>query len=218
MTPAERFDENVRLAYWTRNRFCHAWNKNRDDYTSSCLYGLWLACLRYQERDDAKFSTYAVETIRYTMMTDEKQSRPMQVGRGRRHIRILTGMDFADIPSNGPEERRPDEDLKRIVRTALKKNLHKKQLEAVLSRFEDGLTLEQSGRRMKITRSRVRQIVAGAMLRLEDSVVLRSLFEGSSEDRSRNSARPVRRKAAQDTLPSWDNLVREYEDAMGDVI
>lgn len=65
MSRDELFDNNIKLAYFTANKYLSFGLKMgiMDDLKQEALEGLWKACVNFQDKKGVKFSTFAITVI-----------------------------------------------------------------------------------------------------------------------------------------------------------
>lgn len=147
---------------------------DRDQLISAGYLALHGACLRYDPRRHAEFSTYATRAIRNAMMhaiATENHLFPY----ARRHGAVVCSLDHDPVGTH-PEWGRPSLALERAetaaqVQRALRM-IRPRDREVMRLRFglDPGMgpqTLEQIAWGLGITKERVRQLECRAMRRLE---------------------------------------------------
>lgn len=193
--------DHVRLIWWFAKRWRRR-GEDFDDFASVCAVALAHAARSHAGSDSAlMFSTYGVNAMRWAVANWRKGERRFRCvrwahGRGVRrrvHSRYLVlfselgdhfvhgrAREFATVEHAGARIDDADDAARKVARYT--KNLNKRHLEIVRCRFglETGqpMTLDETARRMRITRERVRQIEAKAMLKMRDAVGRGDLTEG----------------------------------------
>jgi RNA polymerase sigma factor (sigma-70 family) len=171
-------NENLRLARFFARRFAGFWGEN--EAFSIALAGLLEAAQVYDRRVGVKFGTFAGFRIRWKFSRELKRRKSLRRGGGATHV-PLDAPIFADSPGGktiadtvadpnaepADEHAHRNDELARIPALLLRLDLRHRGV--ILARFGIGRpaeTLETIGRRMGVTRERVRQIETEALASL----------------------------------------------------
>lgn len=122
MTPQERFDANRSLAFWVANRYRdRVPAADRLDLENAALFGLWKACLRYDETRRVRFSSFAVTCIQNEIrqhIRNTYRKVPFTVISLDEPIPDTEGLTVADVIGYEPDlgERVVYQELAKMVR------------------------------------------------------------------------------------------------------
>ncbi len=157
-------------------RFARLVPGHRDDLRQEGFLGAYRAAQLYRASATATFFTYAYKCIRGSMLSylgkisQERRVQSAQSSRGRPFFDQRT-LEFTETVAL----------VRTLAEEAVGYYLGKRSLDILWARLLDGTTLEELGRRFKITKTRVRQIEAKAHAALQRRVALYVLAHPDSE-------------------------------------
>lgn len=182
--------DHVKLVWFAARRLARP-HEQFDEVAAECGYALVRACRTYRDTGGALFSTYAYVCMRhqvtrwrtehYEFRHPTLKTRRVSGSRKRTRVRLYlfseVGEPFVRGSANvfaADPPAPPDADTARAIEAALR-GLHRRAAEVIRCRRLDCLTLDETARRLGITRERIRQIQVKAELRLADHPALRAL-------------------------------------------
>ncbi|MEY8428811.1 sigma-70 family RNA polymerase sigma factor [Lachnospiraceae bacterium 46-15] len=159
-------EENIRLAYWTAERF-RGCGMEHDDIAGCCLLGLVEAARDYMP-EKGKFTTFAVRVMQYKVYPELRKAR-----RKKRSGCYMVSLDAEQEDGLRLAEMIPDpHDGYSEVEAAM---LYGKWMEKLTGREKEaaqfvvgeGLSQEDAARRMGIAQSYVSRIMKSARRKME---------------------------------------------------
>ncbi|HYG74765.1 MAG TPA: sigma-70 family RNA polymerase sigma factor [Planctomycetota bacterium] len=177
MTPEQQktFDEHVSLAlkvasFWMTRSSNRAALKTPQIFENAALVGLWRAVLTYQEGRGKKFSSYAIDCVRWAMCSARDFER-----RGFKGLTI-TSMDSAPVEGAEPKHflQAPDNSSSSTSAQHIEWVLYASKLaiasipegrlrEVIILRYMEKLTQRQIGKRFGVSGARVEQLIREAL-------------------------------------------------------
>lgn len=209
----------VDMVYFIAGKMKGVDDHYRDDLESDGFMALLRAARLWNPNRGVKFSSYAYQVIRQQMLrkiiddrnADKQKPKEFRV---RNKYYYDEQRSVAELfAAVWPEQKKyvTEKDRKELLGRMLKRL--GRRLGTILLKREEGWTLKQLGKRFRVSKERIRQNEAAAMLKLrtireELGIDWHDLFD---EERSHHL---VNGRYYFDNQPtdSWDNLVRAFEE------
>lgn len=209
------------LVRWQAARMRQHWVSDEDLISEGTL-GLIRAAELHDPNLGFAFSTFAVRCIKTKMLHAIRKAKAKKIRNKEFNISLPEGCDYDREQASGrlvesiaavwPRDNPLDADGKKKFDRLL--SILPKSRQQILLEKMAGYTLEEIGKRIGISRSRVGQLFLYSLSRLRSRVMALEIKRYQFFDANRSHRLPMRYDhITDDTNPVWDNLVRAYEES-----